>query len=166
MKGEAVYMSQSTRYHYTECGLDNIYLLNGFKSVETPRGIGVIIQDVEGLHLAIGTMLVRDKRNLSGKEFRFLRHELNLTQQNLALILGVSVQSVARWEKDQMKEGIPGPAQRLLRLLYEERTSGNREIMEPLEKLAELDEILNDRYGEDVDFVDTEEEGWQPSLAA
>lgn len=157
-------MLQSTRYQYTECGLDNIYLINGFEPVDTPRGRGVHIQNVEGLHLAIGRMLVRERRNLTGKEFRFLRHEINLTQQNLALVLGVNVQAVARWEKEKIKGGIPGPAQRLIRLLYEEHTKGNKQIMGPLQKLAELDEIMNEE-GEIMDFVDTED-GWQPSLAA
>lgn len=158
-------MLQSDRYHYTECGLDNIHLLNGYESVETPRGRGVHIQDVEGLHLAIGRILVREKRNLTGKEFRFLRHELNLTQQNLALLLGLDVQSVARWEKGKSKSGIPGPAQGIVRLLYEEHTKGNKKIMEPLSKLAELDEMMNGEEGEEIDFIDTET-GWQPSLAA
>jgi putative transcriptional regulator len=53
-------MAQSDRrYHYRECGLDNIYLLNGFDPVETPRGVSVQIRDREGLHLAIGRCLVR-----------------------------------------------------------------------------------------------------------
>lgn len=157
-------MLQSDRYHYTECGLDNIYLLNGYEYVETPRGRGVQIQDIEGLHLAIGRILVREKRNLSGREFRFLRHELNLTQQNLALLLSVDVQAVGRWEKGQSKNGIPGPAQGIIRLLYEEHTKGNKKIKEPLRKLAELDEIMNEAE-EAIDFVDTDE-GWQPSLEA
>ncbi len=160
-----IHMLQSNRYHYAECGLDNIYLVNGFEYVETPRGSGVMIQNLEGLHLAIGRMLVRERRSLRGKEFRFLRHELNLTQQNLALILGVNVQGVAQWEKDKPQNGIPGPAQRLIRLLYEEHTKGNKKIMEPLKRLAELDEIMNDGIDDDIDFVDTKE-GWQPSLMA
>jgi len=166
MKREEPYMLQSTRYHYTECGLDNIYLLNGHDPVETPRGIGVMIQDVDGLHLAIGRMLVREKRDLRGREIRFLRHELNLTQQNLALVLRVNVQAVARWEKEQTKEGIPGPAQGLIRLLYEEHTRGNKKIMEPLKRLAELDELMNDGADETIDFVDTGDEGWQRSMEA
>jgi putative transcriptional regulator len=47
-------MFRSDRYHYTECGLDNIYLLNGFDPVETPRGKGVTIRNIDGLHRAIG----------------------------------------------------------------------------------------------------------------
>lgn len=152
-------MLQSNRYQYTECGLSNIYLLDGFETVETPRGSGVKIQDIEGLHLAIGQMLVRETRDLGGKEFRYLRHELNLTQQNLAALLGVDVQAIARWEKDKNIEGIYGPAQRLIRLLYEEQTKGNEGIIKPLQRLAELDEIMNDGAEEHLDFVGADD-GW------
>ena len=56
-------MAHVDRYHYSECGLDNIYLYNGFEFVETPRGRAVNIRDIEGLHRAIGLILVRDKKN-------------------------------------------------------------------------------------------------------
>lgn len=156
-------MVRPRRYHYTECGLDNVYLLNGFEPVDTPRGLGVTIRNREGLHRAIGLWLVRDKRNLTGKEFRFLRHELNLTQQNLAELLGVNVQAIARWEKGRTKEPIDGPAQRMLRLMYSEVVSRNEAIMEPLRRLAELDELIHEE--EELEFEDTEE-GWQTPLMA
>ena len=155
---------EQTRYHYTECGLDNIYLVNGFDIVKTPRGAAVNIRNIEGLHRAIGQILVHEKQNLSGKEFRFLRHELNMTQQNLASVLRVSVQSVARWEKGKNARQIDGPAQGLLRVLYGEFIGGNEKVTEPLRKLAELDEILNDD-GEDISMEDTDGT-WQPSMAA
>ncbi len=76
------------------------------------------------------------------------------------------MQAVARWEKEQVKEGIPGPAQGLIRLLYEEHTRRNEKIMEPLKRMAELDELMNDGADETIDFVDTGDEGWQRSMAA
>jgi len=156
------YMDQSDRYHYTESGLDNIYLMNGFDCVETPRGMGVTIKDVDGLHRAIGELLVQEKKALSGKEFRFLRHELNLTQQDLAAIVGVNVQAIARIEK--RSEEAYGPVQRLLGLLYKEYVRGNSEIREPLKALADLDEAIHGD-NERVIFEDTRD-GWQPSLKA
>lgn len=57
-------MTQSDRYHYTECGLDNVYLLNGFEYVETPRGSGAMIKNWKGLHGAIGRHLVREKKKI------------------------------------------------------------------------------------------------------
>src|ERR1700728_1704127 len=125
-----VHMRKSDRYHYTECGLDNIYLVNGFEYVETPRGTGATIKNIDGLHHAIGEMLVEEKKALSGKEFRFLRHEVNLTQQDLAAIVGVNVQTIARFEK--RKDTVDGPVQRLLGLLYSEYVKGKKGIREPL----------------------------------
>jgi putative transcriptional regulator len=156
-------MTQSDRYHYTECGLDNVYLLNGFEPVETPRGVGIRIRDREGLHLAISRLLVREKKDLNGKEFRFLRHELDMTQQVIANVLRVDTQTVARWEKGRTG-AIPGPAQGMIRVLYEAKTGGNIEITRLLEELAELDEIIHgdDDGTEAIDFEDTGE-GWQQS---
>jgi DNA-binding transcriptional regulator YiaG len=156
-------MAESNRYHYTECGLDDVYLLSGFEYIATPRGRSVRIHDLEGLHRAIGTVLVRDRQSLNGREFRFLRHELNQTQAGLAATLGVNVQSVARWEKGQTKDPIDGPAQRLLRLLYREYIDENKDIAQPLKELAELDEMFSEAEDE---FGYEEKEGWQPSLAA
>lgn len=156
-------MAQSDRYHYTECGLDNIYLLNGFEFVETPRGRAVNIRNKEGLHRAIGLILVQERKSLTGREFRFLRHELNLTQQTLAELLGVNVQSVARWEKGRTKEPIDGAAQRLVRLMYGEVINQNEAIMRPLRRLAELDEMME--TDDEIVFEDTVD-GWQPPLLA
>ena len=157
-------MYRSDRYHYTECGLDNIYLVNGFDYVETPRGRAVQIKDTPGLHRAIGLTLLEEKKSLSGKEFRFLRHEIGQTQQTLAEILGVNVQSIARWEKGKTKAPIDGPAQRLLRLIYAQQVSGNQEIIQALKMLSDLDELLEDN-GENIAFEDTSD-GWQPAVAA
>lgn len=154
-------MATQSRYQYTECGLENVFLINGFKPVSTPRGDSVKIQDIEGLHKAIGLMLVDEKRDLNGAEFRFLRHELNMTQQTLASLLHVDAQTVARWEKGQTQK-IDGPAQGMLRLLYKECVGENPGIIEPLKRIAELDEMLGTS---DVVFEDTED-GWQPSLAS
>jgi len=159
-------MPTRRRYHYRESGLDNVYLVNGYEYVDTPRGRAVKIRNIDGLHKAIGLMLVHEKKNLSGKEFRFLRHEMNMTQLDLAAILRVDVQSIARWEKGQTKRPIDGPAQGLLRIMYQQYVTGDERITDPIKRLAELDEIMNDgRDEEHITFEDTDE-GWQPSLAA
>jgi DNA-binding transcriptional regulator YiaG len=151
------------RYRYTECGLDNVYLLNGFDPVETPRGMATRITNREGLHLAIGRYLVREKRDLNGKELRFLRHELDMTQQIVANMLRVDVQTVARWEKGKTG-AVPGAVQGMIRVLYELKTGGDVEVVRLLKELSELDEIIHgdEEATEPLDFEDTEE-GWQQS---
>jgi putative transcriptional regulator len=88
-----------TMYHYKSCGLDNVFLKNGFVIKQTPYGQAVAIEDVEGLHLAIASDLLRQKTPLTGAQFRFLRKEQDLTQAEMAAILGVGEQTVAAWEK-------------------------------------------------------------------
>ncbi len=151
-------------HQYKQCGLDNIYLVNGVTRRPTPRGEVIHIEDVKGLHAAIGQMLVQERKRLNGRELRFLRHEINLTQENLAALLGTEAQNVARWEKGRTKVP-PGPADRLIRLLYQEHANGNKAILEPLRELAELDEILNDDEISPVMFNDGAH-GWEVTCAA
>ena len=133
-----------------------MYLVgDGVSWKETPRGKVMHIKDVEGLHRGIGHWLVHEKKMLSGKEFRFLRHEINLTQQNLAALLGTDIQNVGRWERGEVK--VPGPAQAVMRLLYRESVNENKAIKEPLARLAELDEQIGE--GEDITFTDGPD-GW------
>lgn len=125
-------------YHYTQCGLDYVYLLNGFTYHETEYGKGVSFHNIEGLHRAIGKHITRCERQLDGKEFRFLRKELELTQKALAAYMGVSEQTIAHWEKNE--NAIQPTADRLIRLLYIERMSGNPHIEELLDTIAQMDD--------------------------
>jgi putative transcriptional regulator len=125
-------------YHYTESGLDNVYLKNGYRYHNTPYGRGVSIEDTEGLHKAIGKWLVCDPARLIGGELRFLRFEMEQTQRNLAAILGTTEQSLKLWEKNRTKP-IPRTADHLLRALYlDYRRPGS--VRHMLERLAQLDQ--------------------------
>ena len=151
-------MTQNS-HHYRECGLDNVYLRNGFSIEKTRHGRAVSIQDMDGLHQAIESHLVRARRDLTGAELRFLRHELGLSQRLLGLLLGKSGQSVARWEKGLSR--IDGAADRLVRLLYTQHTGDNEKIKNVLQELVALDDLIT----EDIQFEDTKE-GWRLHTAA
>ena len=43
-----------------------------------------------------------DKQILRGKEIRLLRKRLGMTQFDFAKLLGVSANTVARWERDEL----------------------------------------------------------------
>lgn len=136
-------MTKPEGYHYTESGLDNVYLVNGFRYVDSPAGRLVAIADIDGLHAAIGRMLIERKESLSGKEIRFLRHELLMSQATLAKLLQVSEQAIHRWERG--KSEIPKPAETLIRLLYREHLSDESKlgIKERLERIADLEHALD-----------------------
>ena len=143
-------------YHYTECGLHNIYLLNGYQFIDTPRGQAISIKDVDGLHKAIGLFLVTTKKDLTGDELRFLRHEMLMSQYTFAILLGMSEQAIRRWENGKI--AIPKPSESLLRLLYREHVNDrDGKISTVLKKIANLEEMINDK---DILFKDTAR-GWQ-----
>ena len=143
-------------YHYKECGLNNIYLSNGYKTIKTDRGEMISIHDIDGLHRAIGMHLVYSKKDLSGEELRFLRHEMLLSQIALASLLGVSEQAVRRWENS--KTSIPKSSETLIRLLYGEKTFNQHgKISEILKKIANLEDQLNSKK---IFFEDTTK-GWK-----
>ena len=120
-------------YHYTECGLPNVWLANGYTLHDTPYGRGVSVNDVEGLHRRIGQALLRQRR-LTGAQIRFLRKELGRPQKGLAEIVGTSEQTVSLWERDRGQ--IPAAADRVLRLFYAEHVEGNVQVRKLVERLA------------------------------
>lgn len=149
---------KNTPYHYTECGLPNIYLVNGFKLRETPRGKAISIHDLDGLHKAIGLFLVTSKKDLTGDEMRFLRHEILLSQGSLARLLGVSEQAIRRWERGVV--AIPKPSESLLRLLYREHVNDrDGKIATILKKIAALD-LEEEISPEEILFRETTK-GWK-----
>lgn len=140
-------------YHYTEGGLTNVWLSNGFREEDTPYGKGVSIEDVEGLHRVIGMKLVKERAQLTGAEFRFLRKELGLSQAKLAHWWGYEAQSVAGWEK---RGRVPRIADRFIRAFFLEKVSGKPSVLEIVERLA-------DAGREDAPKLTFEEtaEGWR-----
>jgi len=141
--------------HYTQCGLDDIFLINGFRRLQVGGEESVAIQEVEGLQKAIALNVVRNKALLNGKEVRFLRKLLDFTQAEIGLWLGYTSQQVARWEKGEGK--INPSADKLLRVIY---TASFHEkglnILETIRELAELDAQTNERQ-----FFRETDEGWK-----
>jgi DNA-binding transcriptional regulator YiaG len=129
-------------YHYTESGLNNVWLVNGYRIVKTPYGRGVAITNADGLHRVIALSLVERKPRLSGGDFRFLRKEIDLSQAALAELLGKDAQSVARWEKSGR---VPKIADRLLRAIYEEHVRGQARIVRLVKRLGEVARPLERR---------------------
>jgi len=103
-------------YHYTLCGLDNVWLTNGYTECETAYGPGVKIDDSEQLDHAVAMAIVDKSATLNGRELRFLRQMMCLSQVDLAQRLGTTEQTLARWEKRQVP--FPATADKLLRGFY------------------------------------------------
>lgn len=101
---------------YRACGLDEIYLLNGYDLEDHDGEQHMSVIKLEELHQAIGRHLVTHRKGLTPKEIRFLRNTMGITQADLAARLGNNSQSVARWEKGECE--VPGPSEKLLRLVF------------------------------------------------
>ncbi len=129
-------MAKKEMYHYTSCGLDYIWLKNGFTLKQTAHGEAVSIHQLEELHKVIGLHLINNEGYLSGMEIRYLRKELDMPQVQLATILGVSENTIRGWENDRQK--ISGPADRVLRLIYREHVEGNKKVRDMIERISQL----------------------------
>lgn len=123
-------------YHYTESGLQNVWLCNGYtKGKSASYGETVAIHDVDGLHKAIGRALAANPY-LTGSELRFLRKEMDLSQAALARLCGTSEQSVSMWER---KGHIPKSADRLVRLIYQSHVNGDVQVRQIIERISSMD---------------------------
>lgn len=129
-------------YHYIESGLKYIWLINGFQQVTLDGEMYTSIDDMHGLHQLIGKTLAVQPNQLRNDEIRFLRTEINMSQKSLGTLLGVDVQTVARWEKGQTR--IPRTADVTLRALYLEFINEESKIGELLHMLTEV-EIAGER---------------------
>lgn len=148
--------------HYTECGLDGVYLISGYELVKTPYedGEGIAIKNLDALHRAIGIYLANQKKALSGKELRFLRKQMDRTQSQLGQVIGLSSQQVARWEKGE--SDISGPADVLVRALFIQHAGGKVDLQSLAKRLDEIDAPIVDK----TFFEETDSGGWKLQKAA
>jgi len=108
----------ATPYHYTECGLDNV-LVHGIDPVTDDEDDEVVtILNINGLHRAIAYTILGRKGLMTGKELRFLRTEMGLTQSELAQRVHKDHQTIGRWERGESR--IDENAETLIRLLTAE----------------------------------------------
>lgn len=121
-------------YHYVECGLDNVWLQNGFTL--SPEG-DLFISEVNELHNVIGHALIRQSGVLDPKEIRFIRRHLDFSQAGLGKILGVEGQTVQKWEKGNST--ISESTDKLLKAFYCGFLAKGSDIYLFLEELSHLD---------------------------
>lgn len=150
------HISFSPMYHYTEAGLQNVWLENGYHVKKTKYGKAVSIEDAGGLNRAIGRKLAC-KSYLTGAEFRFLRKEMDLSQHRLADLLGTSEQTLALWEK---RGKIPETASRMFRAIYLETVDGNDRLKDLIERVADFDCKPDKKM-----VFQGAEDGWLPKAA-
>jgi DNA-binding transcriptional regulator YiaG len=133
-------------YQYRQCGLDNVYLGGGFSLIETPYGVSVKIDDVDGLHKCIAECLVRKSSTLTGAEFRFLRTELDLSQSAMTVFCGREERMIREWETGSKE--VPEPANTIIRFLYEQRFLDPSAQYEEMAKSIRMFQIIDKKRHE------------------
>jgi putative transcriptional regulator len=144
-------------YHYTDGGLRNVWLANGYEIKKTPYGEGVTFHNLDGLTESICIALTKKAGLLTGAEFRYIRSAgMLLSQPSLGKLMGIDGQSVARWEKTSK---VPRWADKLVRLLYTAQAEGNEPIAKAVERIKTVERLVKQR------IVVKESRGrWKPSL--
>jgi putative zinc finger/helix-turn-helix YgiT family protein len=108
--------SKKENYRYLACGLPNVTLTGvEVRRCATCGDHEVVIPHIERLHEALAKAVVRHEARLSGSEVRFLRKYLGYSGVDFADLIGVSPETVSRWENK--KETMGPSAERLLRML-------------------------------------------------
>ncbi len=144
-------------YHFTDGGLRNVWLKNGFVEKETPYGQAVSYHDLDGLIRAICHALAHKPGKLTGAEFRYLRSALLLSQKSLGKMLGCTEQAVAKWEK---RGRIPKAQEFLIRLLYIQKHNGDEKVAAAVETLNAIDRVSNSRI-----IVSENDHKWTSEIA-
>ena len=144
-------------YHYTDGGLRNVWLANGYEIKQTPYGEGVSFHNLDGLTTSICIALTKKAGVLTGIEFRYIRSAgMLLSQPALGKLMGIDGQSVARWEKTGK---VPKWADKLARLLYLAQAQGNEPIGAAVDRVKTVERLIKQK------IVVKESRGqWQPSL--
>jgi DNA-binding transcriptional regulator YiaG len=144
-------------YHYTDGGLRNVWLANGYEIIQTPYGEGVSFHNLDGLTRSICMALTRKASPLTGSEFRYIRSAgMLVSQPALGKLMGIDGQSVARWEKTSK---VPLWADKLARLLYAAQVNGDEPIAKAVERIKTVERLIKQK------IVVRESRGqWRPSL--
>ncbi len=155
-------MSGQELFQYTQCGLDDVWLANGYRVEETEYGRGVAVDHALELHQAIARSIVDNANPIRGQHARFLRVMLDLSQTDFGKLLGVDRATVIRWEKNRVKP-LALMADITIRETYTARAGGNL-IAEVIKQLQEADEK---KHGVEIRSVfEAKNSGWRKSLAA
>lgn len=126
-------------YHYTDGGLKNVWLANGFKLHKTAYGEAVAVEDGDGLTRAIALALTKKKSKLTGVEYRFMRQAMLMSQEALGNMLGVTSQAVAIWEKTGRVTKL---ADTSLRLIYTAFANGDEKVKNIVTAINETERFM------------------------
>ena len=123
-------------YLYRECGLANVTLV-GIEVSRCPDcgEHEAVIARIEQLHRVIATTIARKAPRLAPGEIRFLRKYLGWSGGEFAEHMGVSPETISRWENGPAAMG--ATAERLLRLAVLTREPARDDSLGVLKDVAQ-----------------------------
>ena len=126
-------------YHYVECGLDYVYLQNGYTVEETEWGRATSVVNPDGLHRLIGERIVESGARITGQELKFIRVQMDMTQKHLGEILGYSDRQPIATQESRKTEDVSKSIDIIVRSLYKEflKGGGSSSITALVGKLAD-----------------------------
>ena len=125
-------MGENSVYHYTECGLDNVWLEGVSISIDDEGDDVLTIRNIGELHRVIAHCIVTRDGAIDGRELRFLRTGMGLTQAELGQILQKEPLTIGRWERGET--ALDANAETIVRLVAAERLG--LDLPMPVEQLA------------------------------
>lgn len=145
-------------FHYTDGGLKNVWLQNGFEIRKTPYGKGVAIHDIDGLTKAICLALTNKSSPLSGVEFHYVRSGgMLLSQAGLASMMGVDAQTITRWEKNGR---LPKWTDKLIRVLFIAHVDGDQAISSVIARISKVERLIH----QNIIVSEVRNKGWRSDL--
>lgn len=129
-------------HHYTECGLDNVWLQNGYTEADTPYGKAVSVAKADQLCEVIADQLAKKPSRLTGKELRFLRVQMGLSQAAMAKAQGVTEQNVSLWER---RGKVPKANDHLARLCYLAHRAGDEPLRKVFDRIMAVERLIHQR---------------------
>ena len=117
-------------HHYTESGLDNVWLKNGYQYDNN----NLYLEDKWNLHYTIASELINKQGKLLPHEFKYFRNELEATQATLANALGVCESTIRNWETGRCE--ISPIADRMIRLTYRSCVNDKVDLLDLINSLA------------------------------
>lgn len=130
-------------FQYTACGLDNVWLPNGYQVKATHDGEAVAVNDVDGLHQLIANTLIDKPGRLTGKEFRFLRTQLRLSQEALSTLLDFTENAISLWER---KDTAPAACDQWMRLSMLAKLEGNTKLADAMARTKPSHKLNFSKY--------------------
>src|SRR5262245_53799401 len=86
---------------------------------------------------------------ITGKEIRVAREELGLTQQQLAGLFGVTLNTLSRWERDIFPPNAPGVIRMALEYLKMRRVPDNSALLRALDQYITNLKAMRERLGQE-----------------